>query len=822
MKLRKLGLFAILGLGLFSLAACGSTSNDGDPTNPSGQTSGEGEGQGGGSQGGNTPSGGEGQGGGQQGGGQLAPEPVVLGKINVSTYAGDLESCYLEWDKLQGVKDYNVYYKESNGTQYTKIDSQLVREYGDHYRADVIGLKAGTYDTKVIPVVDNQEKTDYETVVSNLTVKSYDRTGFAFSTASTMSGNTIGAYNADGTLRAGAKVIYVTGDNAKTVKATIVGNEVTGLQGIIYAKQKASTSSEIVDIRIVGTIYANQMDAFGSSSEGLQIKGAKSYQNMNMTIEGIGNDAGIHGFGILMRNTANVELRNFGIMDFMDDGVSIDTDNSNLWVHNLDIFYGQAGGDADQAKGDGTIDLKGDSKFITISYNHFWDSGKASLCGMKSESGPNYISYHHNWFDHSDSRHPRIRTMSVHVYNNYYDGNSKYGCGAAYKSNAFVEGNYFRDCKYPMLSSMQGSDVFAGTDVKNAGEYGTFSSEDSGIIKSYNNKMEGNYTFIPYGCSTYVCKGTEKTYSLGGTTSTVDFDAYVVTSRNQTIPDTVKGAQGGSKYNNFDTSIDLGVTAEQIQTPEAAKETTMQYAGRVQGGDLKWTFDNSTEDTNYNVIKALKTAVVNYKSTLVRVCGIDSSSSGSVTPTPTPVPTGVTVADVIALIDALPEASSVTESNRTQIMAAYDAFDSLTSDEKEEVTNKDKLTACIAALPMPSSVTISFTSSTAKTGENNVVVYDANNVTITCTKIASIDSSRGLKFNSSQGFTIANNTSNNLQFVLTVVANDSTGKSFTYGTTTKDLSKTPDTITVTINAGSTFTVTTSTGGAFLTSVTINS
>lgn len=86
--------------------------------------------------------------------------------------------------------------------------------------------------------------------------------------------------------------------------------------------------------------------------------------------------------------------------------------------------------DADQAKGDGTTDIKDDSQYITVAYNHYFDSGKSSLCGMKSEAGPNYIDYHHNWFDHSDSRHPRVRTMSVHVWNNYYDGCAKYGVGA--------------------------------------------------------------------------------------------------------------------------------------------------------------------------------------------------------------------------------------------------------------------------------------------------------------------------------------------------------------------------------------------------------
>lgn len=58
---------------------------------------------------------------------------------------------------------------------------------------------------------------------------------------------------------------------------------------------------------------------------------------------------------------------------------------------------------------------------------------------MKSESGPNYITYHHNWFDHSDSRHARVRTMSVHMYNNYYNGNAKYGVGSTMGSSIYIE-----------------------------------------------------------------------------------------------------------------------------------------------------------------------------------------------------------------------------------------------------------------------------------------------------------------------------------------------------------------------------------------------
>ena len=56
----------------------------------------------------------------------------------------------------------------------------------------------------------------------------------------------------------------------------------------------------------------------------------------------------------------------------MDDAVSIDTNNKFLWVHNLDFFYGNAGSDADQVKGDGSVDVKERFKYVTVAYNHFW------------------------------------------------------------------------------------------------------------------------------------------------------------------------------------------------------------------------------------------------------------------------------------------------------------------------------------------------------------------------------------------------------------------------------------------------------------------
>ena len=528
---------------------------------------------------------------------------VANASVTITSSGGWFESAYVEFS-TDGSAYYNVYYSTNKST-WTKIDDQLVRKYGSNKgRADVLGITAGTYYIKVASVASNGKESS-NTVSGALSVKAHDRGGFAHLNWS----KGIGAYQNNGTLKSGANILYITKSNAKTITMTVptASNKTasfTGLQTIIDAWTKAYSkgwSSAPLDIRILGTLSYADMDKFSSSAEGIQIKGAAAYADCPITIEGVGNDAVVHGFGFLIRNLTDLELRNFAIMDCLDDCVSMDTGNSHIWVHNLDLFYGQAGSDADQKKGDGTVDLKGDSKYITISYNHFWDSGKSSLCGMKSESGPNYITYHHNWFDHSDSRHPRIRTMSVHVYNNYFDGCAKYGIGTTYGSSCFVDRNYFRNCKYPMMCSMQGSDA-AGA--------GTFSSENGGMIKAYGNYITGSKSlYVQSGYPSGVAESSAIT-----NTAAQSFDCYVVSSPSQTVPSSYKTVKGGTSYDNFDTNSSLmySYTANNAQdVPSVVKGT--YGAGRLQHGSYQYTF-SSSEDDNYAVIPALKSAVEGYKS----------------------------------------------------------------------------------------------------------------------------------------------------------------------------------------------------------------
>ena len=515
------------------------------------------------------------------------------GVIQITEAKGWQESAYLKWAPFEGASSYNVYVDDK------KIDAQLVRQYKSYYRADVLGLKEGTYSVKVVPVNADGAEIAGANTASNLVVKSYNREGFAH-----FKYDGVGAYNNDGTLKAGAKVLYITARSAKTVSTTVNTGKletITGLQSIIDAYSKGKDKTPIA-FRFIGKISLSDLDHISSSAEGLQIKGAK----MNMTFEGVGDDATVYGFGFLLRNATSVEFRNLAIMRCLDDAMSLDTNNSHVWIHNMDFFYGKKGGAADQAKGDGTVDIKANSQYITVAYNRFRDNGKASMCGMKTESGPNYITYHHNWFDHSDSRMARIRTMSVHMYNNYYLHNDVYGVGATMGSSVFMESNYFDATKRPIMSSKQ------GTDAKGDG---TFSGENGGLIKAYGNVFANkpdNFSYVPYA------------------ENNTSFDAYEVSDPSEQVPTSVKTLVGGTSYDNFDTNPSLmyAYAADKAADVPAIVEG-FYGAGRLNHGDIDFVIPDETVVTNghQQPWPALASLLDSYTSGVVKVFG-ESNAAG--------------------------------------------------------------------------------------------------------------------------------------------------------------------------------------------------
>lgn len=530
---------------------------------------------------------------------------VTENGITITESKGWQESAYAKWNLLSDAKNYNVYVKGGQYADYTKVDQQLVRNYGSYGRVDVVGLKSGNYSLKVVAVGADGAEMSAHGIADNLKVVNYDRQGFAHKGIS----DGVGAYNNDGTLKAGAKVLYITKNTFKTIKASLSDGkkdiEYTGIGNILLAKQKGMDKTPIA-VRIIGEIKtADAGDQLKTDQKGLLLKGNSESTEMNVTIEGIGDDACFNGFGLGLVNGTSVEVRN---MAFFNQGSSYDNmeikGTQHIWVHNNDYFYGEKGS-GDHGKGDGSLDSKDGASFCTFSYNHFHDTGKSNLCGMKSETVDNLICYHHNWFDHSDSRHPRVRTSSVHVWNNYYDGVAKYGVGVTMGASVFVESNYFRNAKYPMMISLQ------GTDAKGDG---TFSGEKGGVVKAYGN--------------IFAEKGSHFSY-ITWKQSNTDFDAYEVESPSEKVPATVVAKVGGTSYNNFDTDA----SKMYVYTPDAtvdipAKVTGFYGAGRLNQGDIHYTFNNATDDADYGRCAGLDAILSSYKTNLVGIFGDENASSG--------------------------------------------------------------------------------------------------------------------------------------------------------------------------------------------------
>ncbi len=525
--------------------------------------------------------------------------------INILQAKGWLESAYVKWSNSGTADSYNVYYIGSDSKEI-KLDDQLIRNYGSYFRADAIGLIPGEYKLKIVPVVGGKEADGLMT--EKLQVYGHDRAGYAFK-----DNKVPGAYKQDGSLKDNARVVYITENNKNKIQLEVSGastNPCTGLQAILDGYKKGKEARPLA-VRLIGQI----------KDPALLYNGDIVIENNNnttsyITVEGVGDDAVADGWGIRIKNASNIEVRNIATMNCNSDegdNIGLQQNNDHIWVHNCDFFYGEAGSDADQIKGDGALDCK-KSTYVTFSYNHFWDTGKSNLLGLSEGTTSGlFITYHHNWYDHSDSRHPRIRYYTVHVYNNYYDGVSKYGVGATTASSAFVESNYFRNCKYPMLISMQGSDVYDET--KQANDYSsmpTFSKENGGMIKAYNNFMTGQKRFVPCGAS-------------GFPKSNVDFDAYVASTRIEKVDKSIVTYQGKTSYNNFDTDSTM-IYQYTPDDPETAKANVTGFAGRVDGGDFKWAFNNAVDDISYDVNAALKSALKAYKTKLVSVQGETATS----------------------------------------------------------------------------------------------------------------------------------------------------------------------------------------------------
>ncbi|MDR2542627.1 MAG: hypothetical protein LBC80_04160 [Treponema sp.] len=565
--------------------------------------------------------GGGGNNGGDDGGGNDTPVgppdggEIISGAVTITDSGGWLETLYVKWDKLPAANSYNVYYQAANDSTWIKIDDPLIREYPAYFRADVLGISAGRYNVKVLPVNAGGTETGEPALVNNIEVVPHVRSGFAF-----VNGVVPGGYKMDGTPKEGARILYLTDSNKHLVTLDVRDNAAgreatfTGLNAIMRAYEAGHDVRPLI-VRFIGRINDTHRQVGSSSSTrpqtftdnqgsvsivGPSDTGRAAFSGgFNITFEGVGNDAVAYGWGFRTSRAFSIEIRNFGFKMTNTQGadaIELNTSGSvvtrHIWVHNNDFFYGVNKG-GDQSKGDGMLDIKS-SNNVTVSFNIFWDSGKSSLLGNSASEPVGHITYHHNWFNYSDSRHPRVRVHKVHVYNNYFAGIGKYGVGATTGSSIFVDRNYFRNSRRPMMISRQGSDIASGS--------GTFSGDPGGMIKAYGNYMDAF---------------SASQYRAWSASNQIEFDAYEVSSPNAPVPNTVTAKQGGAVYdNNF---LAYSYTADD---PETARQNVITLAGRYWGGDLRFTFNDADRELTDNPVPAITNAIQNHPSTLVSVQGL--------------------------------------------------------------------------------------------------------------------------------------------------------------------------------------------------------
>ncbi len=488
-------------------------------------------------------------------------------KITYS-YAGN-ESASFEWQE-KNPADCKVGYRPSGKGSYTYVDAPLIRaKDSTTARVDVLGLAGGGHYDFII------ETSAGDTIlVENMAISAYDRSGYAHFNYT----EGVGAYHDDGTLKSGALVIYLTEDNKNNVlsDAYVNGKQVdiaqymsngtyTGI-GELLNNYRYSGSDRFnvgiaklcevygaVTIRVLGKVTAQQ-NSDGTStiigltdynsrgnggSPGDNGRMARMVNAKNLTVEGVGEDACIDGWGLhfISDNEGNAkpgagesfEVRNLRFEQYPEDAVGMEgkQDGSTLtspvqrcWIHHNSFYPGYCANPAesDKAEGDGSCDFKR-GRYFTLSYNYFVDCHKTNLVGSGDSSLQYDITFHHNYWENCGSRIPLLRNANLHFYNNYIScdismetGTTGSKLGLNYVSSVransflFAEANYYDGCKNPVLT------------------------QSGGVVKAYNNTY--------YACFE-------------------DDMSTKVTNREDPVSNSCKYAAGGIDYSTFDTNPSL-------------------------------------------------------------------------------------------------------------------------------------------------------------------------------------------------------------------------------------------------------------------------
>ncbi len=446
--------------------------------------------------------------------GQAAPKDGDDDFINPSTIgirsaAGLNEQIHISLSKpAEG--QYSVFYRPSGEEDFAPLDRELLLDGGDTVECYILGLAEGSYDVRI----ETGEGDGFSRVtLSGIDVERQDRSGYAHFGRE----EGIGGYNNDGTVKENAKIIYLTNENKNTLTLDIDGTTYTGIVDILQANSKMK---EPLIIRVLGMITTNQWipekessrpedygdltdgyieslfsDSLGenisgipvnlysadvgkcfrfvTTRDGIELTETVDYENVDamecnvfetenacdITIEGVGTDAGFFQFGIGFMYSDSIEIKNLTFDSYPVDGLRFQAYckfadiglHGWYWIHNNTFLPGLnlwGGSDAD---GDESIDFACMHN-ATLSYNKFVQTGKTILLGGWEYDACMNMTFHHNYYCEASQRLPLSRNSNIHNYNNFFD-NCWRGLSPRTSTYVFGEANYFLNVEVPYYCS---------------------------------------------------------------------------------------------------------------------------------------------------------------------------------------------------------------------------------------------------------------------------------------------------------------------------------------------------------------------------------
>ncbi|THV42783.1 pectate lyase family protein [Glycomyces buryatensis] len=257
------------------------------------------------------------------------------------------------------------------------------------------------------------------------------------STEESAGGTALGAAQSDSPIGYAAQNGGTTGGYGGATVNEVTLSEAGGagaLQDLLDAHQ--DTPDDGLVVHIDQTIGAGDF-------EKLDVKDVS-----NVSLLGVGTSGVFNGVGINLSWATNIVIRNLTIHHVAEgegDGIGIQSASSNVWIDHNEIYNDYP--DVDKDFYDGLIDVKGESQYITVSWNYLHDSWKTMLTASSDSEGANgdYITYANNFFDNVNSRVPLIRRSHVHFLNNYLLDVVETAVNCRMGAEVLVEGNFFEN-----------------------------------------------------------------------------------------------------------------------------------------------------------------------------------------------------------------------------------------------------------------------------------------------------------------------------------------------------------------------------------------